>query len=198
MSPSELWVVRHGETEWGAAGRHTGRTDVALTPAGRARAVAVGTWLGSHPFALVLTSPMQRARMTAELSGFPGAEPDDDLREWDYGAYEGLTTAEIRADAPGWTIWSGNVPGGETATQVDARVRRVLARSEAAGGDVLVFGHGHALRALVAVALGFAVGDGARFALDMGAIGVVGREHEYRTLRLWNVVPGGRPVSDAD
>ncbi len=129
---------------------------------------------------------MTRARATAMLAGFAEAEALDDLREWDYGDEEGLTTLEIREHTPGWTIWTGPTPGGETAEQIEVRAHRVLDQVDAVGGDVLLFGHGHFLRALTAVALGFHAVDGARFALDPGRLGIVGWEHEYRTLRVWN------------
>ncbi len=143
-SRGELWLIRHGETEWSRSGQHTSRTDLPLTPEGEQKARAAGRLLHGHKFALVLSSPMQRARETARLAGF---EPEviDDLREWDYGAYEGRTTQEIRKDAPGWTIWTAPPPGGETADQVGSRADRVIARAVSAGGDVAVFGHGHML-----------------------------------------------------
>lgn len=184
--PSQLWLIRHGATEWSEAGRHTGRTDVALLPRGEDAARALAPRLVGHDFALVLTSPLQRARETARLAGFPDARVDDDLLEWDYGAYEGLTIARIRTDRPGWTIWNGDPPGGETAVQVTARVRSVIERGEQATGDVLLFAHGHVLRALTAVYLGFDVRAGAQFALDTATINVLGHEHEDPTLRRWN------------
>jgi broad specificity phosphatase PhoE len=191
--PNELWIVRHGETEWSATGRHTSRTDVALTGAGRAEAGALGPGLARHSFALVLTSPMVRARATAAAAGFPDAVVDDDLCEWDYGELEGITTAEIRArggEFADWTIWRGPVPGGETAAAVGARARRVLDRVAAASGDVLCFGHGHSGRVLVAVALGLAPEECARFLLDPATITVVGSEHGERALRRLNAPPG--------
>ena len=190
----QLWFVRHAETEWSAAGRHTSRTDIALTAGGRAAAAALAPQLAGRPFAVVLTSPRQRARDTAALAGFPAAEVDDDLQEWDYGDLEGATSDEIRGrggEFAGWTIWRGPVPGGETIADVARRARRVLARADAATGDVLCFGHGHALRVLTAIALGFDGRAGARFALDPATLNVVGHEHEVRALRVWNW--GDRP-----
>ena len=155
MPPSDvrhdLWLVRHGETEWARLGRHTGRTDVPLTETGRDQALDLGRRLAGHPFELVLTSPLSRAADTASLAGFAGAvRPDPDLREWDYGALEGRLTADIRGDYPGWTIWRGPWPGGETIDAVAIRADRVIGQARAATGDVLVFAHGHLLRVLAA------------------------------------------------
>src|SRR5260370_3672921 len=146
MTPhGELWLIRHGETEWSKSGQHTSRTDLPLTPEGERKAVAVGQLLRGHPFALVLPSPMRRARDTAKLAGF---EPEitDDLREWDYGEYEGRTTSDIQKEAPGWSIWTSTPPGGETAEQIAARADRVIER--VAAGGVAGVGHRHIVRAL--------------------------------------------------
>lgn len=186
---NELWVVRHAETEWSAIGRHTSVTDVPLTDAGRAAVAELAPALARHRFGLVLTSPRARARDTAAAAGFPGAVGDDDLCEWDYGDLEGLTTPEIRelgGEFEGWTIWRGPVPGGEAIAEVAARAGRILDRVAAADGDVLCFGHAHASRVLVAVALELGPLAGARFALDPAAIGVVGSERDARALRAWN------------
>jgi probable phosphoglycerate mutase len=191
-APADLWIIRHGETEWSATGRHTSRTDVPLTDAGLVAARSLEPALARHRFALASTSPLQRARTTAALAGFPDAVVDDDLREWDYGELEGLTTPEIRArggDFAHWTIWRGPVPGGETIDEVAARARRVLERAAHAGGDVVLFGHGHASRVLVAVALELAPVEGARFVLDPATISVVGSERDERALRVWNAPP---------
>jgi len=185
-SSPEVWLVRHGATEWSQAGRHTGRTDVPLLPSGVDDARALRPRLDTHDFALVLTSPRQRARETARLAGYPDAEVDDDLAEWEYGDYEGLTTAEIRVRVPGWTIWNGDPPGGETAQQVADRARRVLARCAAQPGDTLLFAHAHILRVLTAVYLGFGPEHGAQFALGTATLNVLGHEHEDATLRRWN------------
>ena len=187
-----LWIIRHAETEWSVEGRHTSRTDVPLTDAGRAAATGLAATLAHHRFALVLTSPMTRARDTAAAAGFADAVAVDDLREWDYGELEGLSTPEIQARGgafAGWSIWRGPVPGGEAIADVEARAHRVLDRVAAAAGDVLCFGHGHASRVLVAVALGLDPHSGARFALDPATIGVVGSEHDERALRVWNARP---------
>jgi probable phosphoglycerate mutase len=185
----DIWIVRHGETEWSRSRKHTSVTDVDLTERGERDAIALGPVLRAHHFALVLASPRRRARRTAELAGFAGALVEPDLAEWHYGEYEGRTTPEIRVHAPGWTVWHGAIPGGETIEDVELRVRRVIARCDQVGGDVLCFGHGHSLRVLTAVALGFGGRAGARFALDAGATGIIGFEHEYRTLRRWNATP---------
>jgi broad specificity phosphatase PhoE len=190
--PPQLWLVRHAETEWSASGRHTSRTEVSLTEAGREAARALAPLLAQHRFALVLVSPRARARETAELAGFADPEVDENLAEWDYGELEGLTTAEIRArggEWSTWTIWTGDVPGGETVDQVASRAREVLARVDGAPGDVLCFGHGHMSRVLAAVALGLAPDAGRRFVLDPATVNVVGDEHECRALRMWNVSP---------
>jgi probable phosphoglycerate mutase len=180
-----LVLVRHGETEWSRSGRHTGRTDVPLTPEGERDARALARSLGDLGPVLVLASPLQRARRTAELAGL-SPELDDDLLEWDYGEYEGRTTEDIRADRPGWTLWADGVVGGETAEEVAARTARVIGRTGAAGGDTLLFAHGHVLRILTATYLELPPAAGARFALGTAEIGVLGWEHEYHTLRAWN------------
>jgi broad specificity phosphatase PhoE len=186
LDPAQLWLVRHGATEWSQNGRHTGRTDLPLLPDGEDQARALASRLAGHPFALVLTSPLQRARTTARLAGYPDALVDDDLHEWDYGDYEGLTIEQIRVHSPGWTVWSGAIPSGETPAQVAARVQRVIDRCAGCGGDALLFAHSHVLRVLTAVDLGFGPQSGAQFSLDTATINVLGREHEYPTLRRWN------------
>ena len=182
----DVWLVRHGETEWSRDGRHTSVTDVPLTERGIEAAREAGRRLASHPFSLVLTSPRARARRTAELAGFPDAVVDDDLAEWAYGRYEGITTAEIRETAPGWTVWTQPAPGGEAAEHVHARVDRVIARAHAADGDVLLFGHSHCLRALTARWLGLAVADGRLFRLETATISVLGYERETPVVARWN------------
>jgi broad specificity phosphatase PhoE len=187
--PPQIWLVRHGATEWSRDGRHTGRTDLPLLDEGRRRARALRPALAGRRFALVLASPLRRARDTARLAGFPEPEIVDDLREWDYGDLEGLTTEGIRERVPGWTIWTGPWPGGERPEQVAERARRVVARCDGAGGDALLFAHGHILRVLSAVALGLPAIEGRRFALDVATINILGHEHEYRALRRWNGSP---------
>ena len=183
----EIWLIRHGETEWSRTGRHTGRTDVPLTPLGERQAAALARHLGGRPFALVLTSPLGRARETCRLAGYAEiAEPTEDLREWDYGDYEGRTTAEIRAEVPGWSIWTGDVPRGESVEQVGIRARRVIARAVAAAGDVALFAHGHVLRILTACWLGLPPANGRLFALGTAAVSVLGCERESRVISVWN------------
>ena len=152
----ELWLVRHGETEWSLSGAHTGRTDIPLTAAGREKAAAVGRYLAGRKFAGVLVSPLVRARETCRLAGYENAQIDADLSEWDYGDYEGRTTSQIQAERPGWTLWRDGVPNGETAAQVAARADSVIARALAIEGenDVILFAHGHILRVLAARWLG--------------------------------------------
>jgi broad specificity phosphatase PhoE len=183
---NELWLVRHGTTEWSANGRHTSTTDLPLLPEGEEVARALRPRLADEDFAQVLTSPRLRARRTAELAGFPEAEVDDDLAEWAYGDYEGTTTEEIREHDPGWTIWTHPSPGGETAEQVQARLDRVVDRVREADGRSLVFGHGHALRALAARWLGQPVGHGRYFRLDTATLSVLAHEREHPVLRIWN------------
>jgi probable phosphoglycerate mutase len=182
----ELWVVRHGETEWSAAGRHTSTTDLPLTSSGEDAARRVGERLEGTSFDLVLTSPRQRARRTAELAGFPDAHVEEDLAEWAYGDYEGVTTATIRESVPGWTVWTHPCPGGETADQVALRLDRVVAKVRTHGGRVLVFGHGHASRALAARWLGQPVDEGRLFRLDTATLSVLGYEHESPVVARWN------------
>ena len=182
-----VWLVRHGETEWARLGRHTGRTDVPLTETGRAQAIALGVRLAGHPFDLVLTSPLSRAADTAALAGFGDrAIVDPDLREWDYGAFEGRLTTEIRAEYPGWTIWRGPWPDGETIDQVAARADRVVARVRAAEGDALVVAHGHLLRVLAARWLGLRPASGSLFALGTATVSILGWEREYPVIETWN------------
>jgi probable phosphoglycerate mutase len=186
---SDLWLLRHGETAWTILGRHTGRTDLELTPLGRRQAMVLGRRLGARPFALVLTSPLLRAHETCRLAGHGEvALLEPDLQEWDYGAYEGRTTVEIRAERPGWTIWDGGVPGGETIDEVAARADRVIARAAAAGGDVALFAHGHLLRVLGARWIGLPGAAGGGLALDTTSVSVLGLERERRVIRHWNEV----------
>jgi broad specificity phosphatase PhoE len=180
-------LVRHGETEWSASGRHTSRTDVPLTDMGREEARRLGERLAGREFALVLTSPRSRARDTCAEAGFrAAAEITEDLAEWDYGGYEGLTTPEIRVDRPGWLLWDDGVPGGETATQVAARADRVIERALAADGDVACFAHGHILRVVGARWLGQPARFGGSIALGTASLSELGFEHENRVLWRWN------------
>ena len=182
-----LVLVRHGPTEWSVAGRHTGSTDVPLTGDGRRAAARLRPRLAGYELALVLTSPLVRARETAELAGLGDrAEPDADLREYDYGAYEGRTTDDIRAEREGWYLWRDGVPGGESPAEVGARVDGVIDRALAAGGDVALFAHGHVLRALGARWIGLAAEHGGNLALGTAAVCELGFEREQRAIRLWN------------
>ena len=182
---SELWLVRHGETAWSASGRHTSTTDLPLTDEGELVAKTLADRLATQSFDLVLTSPRLRARRTAELAGFPDAEVSDDLVEWDYGAYEGITTPQIREAVPGWTVWSHPSPGGETADDVGERLDRVVARARTVE-RALVFGHGHALRALTARWLELPVAAGSHFRLDTATVSVLGWERETPVVLRWN------------
>jgi probable phosphoglycerate mutase len=183
-----LVLVRHGQTEWSRDGRHTSRTDLPLTGYGEEQAAALAPVLAAVGPVLVLTSPMQRTRRTAELAGLP-AKPDPDLTEWQYGDYEGLTTPQIHQDRPGWTIWTGDPPGGETAGQVGARADRVLARAATAlpSGPVVLVTHGHLGRVIAARYLGLPVDHGRLFALGPAAPCLLGLEHEHPVIQRWNL-----------
>ena len=184
----ELWLVRHGETEWSRLGRHTGRTDIRLTEVGRAQAGAVADELAAHEFSMVLSSPLSRALDTARLAGFAErVETTDDLLEWHYGADEGLTTLEIRRERPGWTVWRDGPKDGESAEAVAARVDRVIARVRAGDGDALVFAHGHVLRVLAARWLGEPPTEGRLYALGTATLSVLGWERDTPVIERWNV-----------
>ncbi len=181
----EVWLVRHGETEWSRDHRHTSTTDLPLTSLGEEAAKALAPRLAGIGFTQVLTSPLRRARRTAELTGHADAEVVPDLVEWGYGEYEGITTAEIRESVPGWSVWTHPTPGGEAAAEVSARLDRVLTRLRGPQRS-LVFGHGHALRALTARWLGLPVGDGRGFRLDTATVSVLGYERETPVMLRWN------------
>jgi probable phosphoglycerate mutase len=184
----EIWLVRHAETEWSLRGLHTGRTDVSLTDPGRARARELAAVLRDRRFALVLTSPLGRARETAALAGLgEAAQPREDLMEWDYGDYEGITTAEIRETDPDWYLWRDGVPGGETADEVAARCDRIIAEVRSVDGDVAIVAHGHVLRALSARWVEEPVRLGGRLFLSTGSYSVLGFEREVRVIRHWNM-----------
>jgi probable phosphoglycerate mutase len=183
----EVWLVRHAETEWSRSGKHTGRTDVPLTDAGRERARELGSRLAGREFALVLVSPLERARETARLAGLgESCEVREDLLEWDYGDYEGITTASIREERPDWYLWRDGVPNGETADEVGARCDRVIEEILSVDGDVAAFAHGHILRALAARWVEEPVSFGGRLFLSTGSLCVLGFEREVRVVRLWN------------
>ena len=197
----DLILLRHGETEWSKAGKHTGRTDIPLTPHGEAAAAALAPVLARRDIVAAFSSPAQRAVQTAELAGLTGVKQDPDLWEWDYGGYEGLTTPQIREQRPGWYLWrDGVIPGdaahpGETVQQVGERVDRVLARvlggSEPllAGGDVALVAHGHVLRVLTARWLRLEPSDGKLFRLDTGTVSTLGHERGEPVILSWNVPP---------
>jgi probable phosphoglycerate mutase len=187
---AELLLARHGETEWSINGRHTGRTDLPLTGRGRQRARRLALLLKDRTFSLVLTSPLRRAVETCELAGLGAvAQVRDELHEWDYGDYEGVTTAEIHERRPDWSLWRDGCPNGETASDVGARAERLLAEVSGAGGDAIAFGHGHMLRVLTARWLDLAPEEGRLFALGTGSLSVLGYEHRAPVIASWNQVP---------
>lgn len=182
-----LYLVRHGETEWSRSGRHTSVTDLDLTDDGVAQAESLRERLRPDDFDLVLCSPRLRARRTAALAGFPDAQVEDDLAEWHYGEFEGLTSHEIRARQPGWRIWFNGCPAGESCDQVRARLTRVVAQVRESGVDrAVVFAHGHALRVLAMAWLDFPVIFGQSFPLDVASVSVLGREKESPAVLRWN------------
>ena len=192
-SRPEIWLIRHGETEWSLSGAHTGRTDIPLTATGERQAEELGRRLGGREFALVLTSPLARARETCRLAGYGDvAQIEPGLREWDYGVYEGHTSTEIQRQVPGWTIWTSPVPGGETIEQVAARARGVVDRASSAAGDVALFAHGHLLRILTTVWLGLAPNAGKLFALSTASLSVLGYERDTRVIAQWNSCAAAR------
>lgn len=181
-----VYLVRHGETEWSANGRHTGRTDIPLTARGRETAQRLAPILQRQRFELVLVSPLGRARETCSLAGFAGTSVDEDLYEWDYGSYEGKTPQEIRALAPEWLLFRDGCPGGESPEQVGQRVDRLIARVRAIPGDVAVFAHGHLLRVLGARWIGLPVPEGSRFRLDTATLCVLSDYHGVPAIERWN------------
>jgi len=189
MANPEIWLLRHGATEWALNGRHTGSSDIPLLPQGEAEARALAPLLGQQAFDAVYTSPLQRARRTCDLAGLgQQARLEPDLREWDYGRYEGITTAEIRRTVPNWTVFSHPCPDGESLEDVQQRCERLLARlvAEHPGGTVALFAHGHILRSLAGCWLGLGVAGGALLVLNTGSFCVLGSEREQRTLLRWN------------
>jgi broad specificity phosphatase PhoE len=188
---AEIVLVRHGQTEWSASRRHTSVTDLPLTDTGVRQARALGAALAGRAFAAVLSSPRLRARHTAELSGLTVTAIDDDLAEWFYGDYEGLTTPEIVARNPGWVLFRDGCPGGESPQQVGARIDRVLDRARAAldDGDVALIAHGHSLRVVTARWLDQPVAAGAKYRLDTATLSTLGHEHGRPVLATWNMPP---------
>jgi probable phosphoglycerate mutase len=186
----EVLLIRHAATEWSVSGKHTGRTDVPLTEEGRENARRLAPKLAGRTFAAVLTSPLSRARDTAELAGIGGqAQVRDDLLEWDYGEYEGITTKEIRKTRPDWYLWRDGCPGGETADEVGARVDRVIAEVRSVDGDAALVAHGHVLRVLGARWVELPPQDGGRFALSTGTVSTLGWEREVPVFWRWNEAP---------
>jgi broad specificity phosphatase PhoE len=188
MNGRQLVLVRHGETQWSRTGRHTGRTDVALTELGQRQADALGLMLRGRSFAAVLVSPLQRATETLRRASLDAARVRvlEELVEWDYGDYEGLTTEEIRRSVPDWTIWTAPVPGGESAADVGRRADLVIARALDESDDVAIFSHGHLLRVLTARWLGLDVPAGRHFALDTATVSILGYERDTPVILLWN------------
>lgn len=183
----ELWLIRHGETEWSLSGQHTSRTDIPLTARGEQRAQKIRDYLRGKSFSMVLCSPMQRAKETCRIAGFGDvAQIDDDLKEWDYGVYEGRTTKDIQKEVPGWSVWTNAIVGGETMDQVAARANRVIARTEAKGGSVALFAHGHILRILAACWIQSPPVMGSRLALGTGTVSTLGFEHQTQVITMWN------------
>jgi broad specificity phosphatase PhoE len=188
MATQRVHLIRHGETEWSLSGQHTGITDIPLTENGRRVARLWKPILSEENFALVLTSPLRRARETCELAGFSDrAEIDPDLSEWNYGEYEGLTSEQIHDTRPGWMIFTDGSPGGESPEQVESRVDRVIRRVRGTDGHVALFSHGHLLRALAARWIGFRAADGSRFLLDTATLCVLSYYQEIPAIKRWNL-----------
>ena len=191
MPNQKLSLIRHGETEWSRTGQHTGGADIPLTPTGEQQAVTLRPALAALKFSRVLVSPLRRARQTCALAGYDDrAIVQPDLREWNYGRYEGLTSADIQRERPGWSIWSEGPEGGETIGEVGDRAQRVLDSLAGAEDAVALFAHGHILRILTAKWLGLPPDTARLFALSTGSLSLLGYEHGTRVIRQWNQVPG--------
>jgi broad specificity phosphatase PhoE len=183
----QLWLIRHGETEWSLSGAHTSRTDIPLTARGEERAAKIRDYLAHRNFSLVLTSPMLRARETCRIAGYGDvAQVEENLREWDYGIYEGRTTAEIRKEQPNWSIWDAPPPEGEPVEHVAVRAQQVIDRAVNTGGNVALFAHAHILRILAVTWLGLPPRDGSLLALSTGSVSTLGFERETRVISTWN------------
>lgn len=183
----QLWLIRHGETEWSLSGAHTSKTDIPLTERGKERATKIRDYLAQRKFNLVLTSPLQRARETCRIAGYADvAQIEENLREWDYGIFEGRTTADIRKDQPDWSIWDSPVPEGEPVEHVAARAQKVIDRAMQTGGDIALFAHAHILRILAATWLSLEPRGGRLFALGTGSVSTLGYERETRVISTWN------------
>ena len=192
MTPhSELWIFRHGQTEWSLSGAHTSRTDLPLTEEGERLAKTSVRLVSGKKFAMVLSSPRKRAVTTCKYAGLGDQmELTEDLFEWDYGDYEGLTTIQIHEKFDkDWSIWNGKTPGGETGAQVAARADKLIARAKTAGGDVALFGHGHMLRVLTSRWLGLGPEDGRLFLLSTGTLSILGYERDTHVIKVWNQTP---------
>lgn len=184
----QIYLVRHGETEWSLSGQHTGKTDIPLTEDGRNMALLLNPVLSRENFSLVLTSPLRRAGETCELAGLGlVSRIDRDLIEWDYGEYEGLTTAQIQSRRPGWMIFKDGCPGGESPNEIRVRVDRLIAKSHAAAGNVVLFAHGHLFRVFAARWLDLQVADGCRFLLEPATLNVLGYYRGIPAIRRWNI-----------
>ncbi len=193
---TELWLMRHGETEWSREGRHTGRTDISLNENGQRQAAVLGKYLAATKFAAVLRSPLRRARETCEIAGYGAvAVVDEGLCEWNYGVFEGRTSQEIQTEIPDWSVWKDTIVGGESVEQVGARADGVIARSLAAAGPesdagavqrVALFAHAHIFRILTARWIGLVAREGCRFALATGSVSVLGFEKDMCVIRRWN------------
>jgi broad specificity phosphatase PhoE len=187
---NHIWLIRHGETPWSLSGQHTGKTEMELTPKGVAMGKALGRELAGRHFDLVLTSPRIRARETCRLAGYGDvAVIEDNLQEWDYGAFEGRKSVDIKKEVPGWSLWRDGVPHGETLDQVAARADKVIKRALDCPGAVAMYAHGHILRVLAARWLGLTGDGGKYFALDAGTISILGTEHQRPVISQWNSVP---------
>ena len=183
----EIWLLRHGATEWSRDGRHTGSSDIPLLPEGEAEARSLAPLLAGQHFAQVWVSPLQRARRTCELAGLGAqAQPNENLREWDYGSYEGITTAEIRQTVPGWSVWSHGCPGGEDAAAVTQRCEALIAQLLALEGNIALFAHGHLLRSLAGTWIGQGAVGGKHLALGTGSHSLLGFERENPVILRWN------------
>lgn len=183
----QLWLIRHGETEWSASGAHTSYSDIPLTPRGAESAAAIGSWLAGREFSLTSVSPRLRALETCRIAGYGSTSlVDGDLSEWNYGEYEGLTTAEIRNEKPCWSIWTDGPVGGESIEQVRTRALRVIERAVSLGGAVAFFSHAHFLRILAATWLGLPPNSGRLLALSTGSVSILGFERETRVIQMWN------------
>jgi len=190
MTKQVVVLVRHGDTEWSRNGRHTGKTDIPLSDDGRRQAKALGPELNAWQFAMVLTSPLQRARDTCTLAGYgTQAQVRSELQEWDYGRYEGLTSEQIAGTNPDWSLWRDGGPGGETAADVGRRVDRVIAEVRGVEGDVLIFAHGHVLRVLASRWLDEPPEGGRHYSLQTAALSLLGEEHRDPVIRRWNQPP---------